>query len=157
MCCVDWPLARTLLHVWVEISLSESLRIAFEKLKAVRMRLGEDSQEEEVLRAQFLKTYGAGFRMWVLRTCCFTHGANRQLMWNTFLAKFYGLSRPGIRTLSQLGLLSALTSVDRHWKSLLLNYRTTVRYEHRVELSRPCDVTMLFMNNHFKGAQSCTF
>ena len=44
MCCVDWPLARTLLHVWVEISLSESLRIAFEKLKAVRMRLGEDSQ-----------------------------------------------------------------------------------------------------------------
>ena len=56
---VDWPLARTLLHVWVEISLSESLRIAFEKLKAVRIRLGEDSQEEEVLRAQFLKTYGA--------------------------------------------------------------------------------------------------
>ena len=129
LCILDWPSADTLLHVWSEISISASLTLAFENMRAVRRRVGADSAEEQALRASFLKIFGASFRLWLLRSCSFTYGARRQLMWSTYLAKFYGLSRTGIRTLSQLGLLSPLTSLDRHWKSMLHSYGSTIRFD----------------------------
>lgn len=125
--CSDWHLASTLLHVWAEISVSNKVRGDFAQLMTCRNDNGQESEEEIQLRANFLSSHGSSFRMWLLQSCISTIGAKRQLLWHTFLAKFYGLSRSGIRALAQFQLLSPLTSVDRHWKTLLLKYRELLR------------------------------
>lgn len=125
--CSDWHLRSSLLHVWAEISVSAKVRAAFAKLVSCRNDNFEDSEEELQLRNDFLSSHGASFRMWLLQSCMSTHGAKRQMLWHTHLAKFYGLSRSGVRALSHFQLLSPLTSADRHWKTLLFNYRVSVR------------------------------
>ena len=101
-------------------------------MKRCRRASGADSGEEVSLRSTFLEKYGAKLRLWLLETCTFSIGARRQRLWHTFLAKFYGLSRTGILQLSNLGVLSPLTSLDRHWKTLLFKYRASVRYDSRL-------------------------
>ena len=48
----------------------------------------------------------------------------------TFLAKVYGVSRMDIMHLFQLGVLTPLITLDRHWKSLLLTYRARCQVSH---------------------------
>ena len=124
----DWPVQETLLHAWVEIVRSPAVVSAFRGLQRCRTASGADSPEEVGLRTTFLEKYGAKLRLWLLETCSFSHGARRQRLWQTFLAKFYGVSRMGIMHLSQLGVLTPLTTLDRHWKSLLFTYRSAVRF-----------------------------
>ena len=129
----DWPVQETLLHAWVEIARSPSVVAAFDRLRRCRMAAGVDSPEEVALEevalgSAFLKKYSVKLRLWLLETCPFSYGARRQRLWQTFLAKFYGMSRMGIMHLSKLGVLTPLTTLDRHWKSLLLAYRASVRF-----------------------------
>lgn len=130
----DWPSQRTLLDVFVAISASRAMYESLEDMKNVRRRLLQDSREERGLRSAFLTTNGAAFRLWLLQSSHFCHAAKRQLMWQTFQAKFYGLSRTGIRALSLFGLLVPLTSLDRHWKKLISNYQATTRCQTHVHI-----------------------
>lgn len=128
-CVTDWPSQRTLLDVYVAISGSRVMYETFEEMRTLRTRNLQETEQERILRSAFLKTNGPAFRMWLLQSSHFTHGAKRQLMWHTFQAKFYGLSRMGIRSLSNFGLLCPLTSLDRHWKKLISNYQQTTRFQ----------------------------
>lgn len=149
--CADWHLRPSLLHVYVEICGSRPVYDSFQELVAVRSRNLRESLEEQRLRESFLNLYGAAFRMWLLHSCSFSRGAKRQIMWHTFIAKFHGLSRSGIRQLSQFALLAPLTSLDRHWNDLLTRYDGLTRYpNHRhsaisktILVGFLCDITKL--------------
>jgi hypothetical protein len=95
---------------------------------SLRRANGRDTEEEVNARQEFLDRYANGFVSWVLQNIKSSHVANKQLMYNTFLAKFFGLSRTGIARLSDLNIMSPLTSMDRAWKRLLADYRVTTRY-----------------------------
>ena len=144
-CLSDWPSQRNLLEVFVSMSCSGGMSDALEEMKALRNRNLRDTREEVELRTAFLRTNGAAFRMWLLQSSHFCHAAKRQLMWHSFQAKFYGLSRTGIRAMSNFGLLCPLTSVDRHWKTLISQYLISTRYDARAH-SRHRHVLFFYIN-----------
>lgn len=61
-------------------------------------------------------------------------------MWHTVVAKFFGLSRMGVRALSQFGVLGPLTSLDRTWKALLDKYMKTTWYPISYEFVWMCQL-----------------
>lgn len=107
---------------------SEALRTAYDSLVSMRRANLGDTPVEASARRDFLGRYASGFASWVLQNIKSSHVANRQLMYNTFVAKFFGLSRTGISRLADMDILAPLTSMDRAWKRLLQDYRVETRY-----------------------------
>ena len=124
----DWPSAPSLLSSYVAMGTSEALRTAYDSLVSIRRANRGDTPVEASARRDFLGRYASGFASWVLQNIKSSHVANRQLMYNTFVAKFFGLSRTGISRLADMDILAPLTSMDRAWKRLLQDYRVETRY-----------------------------
>ena len=91
----DWPSAPSLLSSYVAMGTSEALRTAYDSLVSIRRANLGDTPVEASARRDFLGRYASGFASWVLQNIKSSHVANRQLMYNTFVAKFFGLSRTG--------------------------------------------------------------
>ena len=117
-----------MLAAYVEICGSSAISADYQQLANFSLQLLADSPPAQIVRKAFLAKYGAAFRMWALQSCSCTYGARRQLMWHMVVAKFFGLSRMGVRALSQFGVLGPLTSLDRTWKALLDKYMKTTWY-----------------------------
>ena len=128
VCFADWTLDPSLLHAYVAMSLNRPLRTAFKALVRMRRSNGLVTENELTMRGSFLQTFANGFATWVLQNIKSSYAAKRQVMYHTFVAKFYGLSRTGISLLADYDLLSPLTSMDRSWRDLLSDYKDNTRY-----------------------------
>jgi hypothetical protein len=79
-------------------------------------------------KIEFVKKHAPGFKTWVLQNCKASSWAKKQLLLYTHFANFFGLSRQGVKALSDYDIISPVQSLDRSLASKCANYEASVKY-----------------------------